>query len=158
MAEKLLEEVLGDALRSQGKTVATAESCCGGLIAHRITNISGSSGYFAGGVVSYSNDAKVRLLGVEVKALDSQGAVSEIVARQMAEGAARQFGADFAVSCTGIAGPTGGTPEKPVGTVWLGATGPSGTTAEVQHFTGDRDAVKSQTADRALQLLLEMIQ
>lgn len=158
MAEKLLEELLGDRLRSRGVTVATAESCCGGLIAHRITNVSGSSAYFAGGVVSYSNDAKMKLLGVEASVLDAHGAVSEPVAKQMADGAVNAFDATYAVSVTGIAGPTGGTDDKPVGTVWLGVTSPSGTHAEVKHFSGDRDGVKRQTADRALELLLEVIE
>ncbi|MFP6584094.1 MAG: CinA family protein [Candidatus Hydrogenedentota bacterium] len=158
MAEKLLEEKLGDRLRSREVTVATAESCCGGLIAHRITNVSGSSAYFAGGVVSYSNDAKMKLLGVEASVLDAQGAVSESVAKQMADGAVKAFEATYAVSVTGVAGPTGGSDDKPVGTVWLGVTSPSGTRAEVKHFSGDRDAVKRQTADRALELLLEVIE
>lgn len=158
MAESLLEESLGDRLRSRNLTVATAESCCGGLIAHRITNVSGSSAYFAGGVVSYSNDAKMKLLGVEAAALDAHGAVSEVVAEQMAAGAVEAFDATYAVSVTGIAGPTGGTKEKPVGTVWFGVSSPKGTRAECQLFSGDRDAVKNQTADRALELLLEIIE
>lgn len=157
MVEELLEERLGDRLRSLGVTVATAESCCGGLIAHRITNVSGASSYFAGGIVSYSNDAKVAVLGVQSTSLQANGAVSEDVAAEMARGACKIFDAEYAASCTGIAGPTGGTPEKPVGLVFIGIAFPDGARVERCVFSGDREAVKCQTADRALELLLEVV-
>ena len=151
------EVELGNRLADLGRTVATAESCCGGLISHRITNVSGSSAYFKGGVVSYSNEAKRKFLGVTKESLGADGAVSEAVAREMAEGARREFDSDYAVAVTGIAGPTGGTPEKPVGLVYISVTGPSGTRIEECRFDGDRDEVKSQTADKALAMLLECI-
>jgi PncC family amidohydrolase len=142
-------------LRASGATLATAESCSGGLIAHRLTNVAGSSAYFLGGVVSYSNDAKVALLGVSEASLAAHGAVSEEVAREMVEGARARFGADYATACTGIAGPSGGTPEKPVGLVYIGVAGPKGTRVERCRFDGDRTRIKEQTADRALGLVLE---
>lgn len=155
MVESTLEERLGERLRSLGVSVATAESCCGGLIAHRITNVSGASSYFAGGVVSYSNDAKMKVLGVQTDSLAAEGAVSERVAAEMARGACTVFNTDYSVSCTGIAGPTGGTETKPVGLVYIGVASPGGDRVERCVFAGDRDAVKRQTADRALELLLE---
>jgi nicotinamide-nucleotide amidase len=152
-----LEETIGDRLRESGGSLATAESCSGGLIAHRVTNVAGSSAYFFGGVVSYSNEAKVSLLGVSKEVLAEHGAVSEAVARQMAEGARSRFGAKYAVACTGIAGPTGGTPDKPVGLVFVGVAGPKGTRVERCQFQGDRARIKDQTADRALSLVLEAL-
>ena len=157
METEILEERLGDRLRSVDVTVATAESCCGGLIAHRITNISGSSSYFAGGVVSYSNEAKMAVLGVQSASLQANGAVSEQVAAEMARGACNTFQTEYAVSCTGIAGPTGGTPDKPVGLVYIGVAFPNAERVEKCIFSGDRDAVKRQTADRAFELLLEVL-
>lgn len=142
-------------MRAKGATLASAESCSGGLIAHRITNVPGSSAYYLGGVVSYSNTAKVALLGVSTDSLNIHGAVSETVAREMAEGVRTRFGADYAVACTGIAGPSGGTPEKPVGLVYIGAAGPRGTTVARYRFDGDRESIKQQTADQALRLVLE---
>ena len=115
-ASDALELRVGARLSASGKTVATAESCTGGLIAHRLTNVSGASDYVVGGVVAYSNAVKVALLGVREDFLASKGAVSEIVAREMAQGVRRRLDADFGVGVTGIAGPSGGTPEKPVGT------------------------------------------
>lgn len=153
-----LEEQVGESLRRIGRTVATAESCSGGLISHRITNVSGSSSYFMGGVVTYSNKAKMELLGVAKPLLEEQGAVSEQVAREMAEGARERFATDYAVACTGVAGPTGGTKEKPVGTVYVAVAAPGGTQVERCHFEGDREEIKQRTADRALAMLLESIQ
>jgi len=152
-----LEEHIGERLRANGQSLATAESCSGGLIAHRLTNVAGSSSYFLGGVVSYSNAAKASLLGVQASSLNAHGAVSEAVAREMAEGARGQFGADWAVACTGIAGPSGGTAEKPVGLVYIGLAGPAGTRVERCQFNGDRMSIKQQTADRALALVLEAL-
>lgn len=156
MSDLSLEERVGLRLAELGVTMATAESCCGGLISHRITNVSGSSAYFAGGVVSYSNEAKVKMLDVEKSSLEKYGAVSDIVAIEMAQGARRAFLADFAVSVTGIAGPTGGSEDKPVGLVYVGVASPTGIRVERCVFEGSRDEVKAQTADRALELLLEV--
>ena len=152
-----LEERLGERLRARAQSLATAESCSGGLIAHRLTNVAGSSAYFLGGVVSYSNAAKESLLGVQPRTLAAHGAVSEGVAREMAEGARAKFGADWAVACTGIAGPGGGTPEKPVGLVYIGVAGLSGTRTEGCQFRGGRMSIKQQTADRALALVMEAL-
>ena len=157
MAGATLEALVGKRLRTLKQRLVTAESCTGGLIAHRLTNISGSSEYFVGGVVTYANDAKMALLGVRAETLATQGAVSEAVAREMAEGARRRFAADHSVACTGIAGPGGGSPEKPVGLVYIGVAGPGGTRAERCQFQGDRMSIKQQTADRALALLLEAL-
>jgi PncC family amidohydrolase len=152
-----LEEEIGERLKLRGQRLATAESCSGGLIAHRLTNVPGSSAYFLGGVVSYGNEAKISLLGVGPRTLAAHGAVSEAVAREMAEGARLRFSADYAVACTGIAGPSGGTIEKPVGLVYIGAAGPDGTRVERCQFSGDRLGIKQQTADRALRLVLEAL-
>jgi nicotinamide-nucleotide amidase len=152
-----LEYELGRRLAASGATLATAESCSGGLIAHRITNVSGSSAYFMGGVVTYSNAAKVRFLGVSQEDLAAYGAVSEPVALAMAQGARSRFGVDWAVAVTGIAGPSGGTPQKPVGLVYIAVAGPGGAAATENRFQGSREEIKAQTAERALGLLLEQV-
>ncbi len=148
---------MGERLRALKRRLATAESCTGGLIAHRLTNVPGSSDYFAGGVVTYANDAKMALLGVRAETLAAHGAVSEAVAREMVEGVRRRLTADYGVACTGVAGPGGGSPEKPVGLVYIGVAGPGGTRIEPCQFQGDRMSIKQQTADRALALLLEAL-
>lgn len=137
-----------------GLTVATAESCTGGLVAHLITQVSGSSGYLLGGVVAYSDAVKVAQLGVPQAVLDAHGAVSAQVARSMADGARARFGADLAVSITGIAGPEGGTPAKPVGLTYLATAGPAGTDVRRVVWTGDRSANKWASAGLALEMLL----
>lgn len=114
-----LSEALHIKLLTQKKTLALAESCTGGLIAHRLTQQAGASGYFLGGIVCYSNASKVDLLGVDPHMLEKEGAVSEAVAWQLAEGALRLFHSDYSLAITGIAGPSGGSPEKPVGMAWL---------------------------------------
>jgi nicotinamide-nucleotide amidase len=152
--EQQLFDLLGD---QDAVTTATAESCTGGNVSGRITRIAGSSAYHQGGIVSYSNDAKAHLLGVPQSVLDNPGAVSEECAKLMAEGAKRQFGATFAVSTTGIAGPSGGTDRKPVGLVYIAVTGPSGTTVEKHHFSGDRAQVIDASTHRALILLVEHV-
>jgi PncC family amidohydrolase len=144
-------------MMEKGLTVSSAESCSGGLLAHRITNVPGSSACFLGGVVSYSNDAKERLLGVPHGVLSAHGAVSEAVAQAMAESARKVFGTDHAVGVTGIAGPAGGTAEKPVGLVYIAVAGPHDTIVTKNFFTGTREAIKEQTADAALELLLEQL-
>jgi PncC family amidohydrolase len=138
----------------RGLTVATAESCTGGLIAKTITDIPGSSGYFAGGVVSYSNEAKRRLLGVPAAVLDAHGAVSAQVAKAMALGARERFGVDLGVSVTGVAGPQGGSPAKPVGLTYVAVS--DGRGVEVRRFVwaGDRAENRERSAQAALELLL----
>jgi nicotinamide-nucleotide amidase len=125
--DKPLAQVLVEALTKSGATVATAESCTGGTIASRITAISGSSAVFQGGVVAYANEVKCRLLGVSEDDLQAHGAVSEPVVRQMATGARERFGTTYALATSGIAGPTGGTAEKPVGTIWIALASEKGT-------------------------------
>ena len=140
-------------LESRGLTLATAESCTGGLIAAALTAIPGSSAVVTRGFVTYSNEAKRDMLGVPWGVLEGYGAVSESVARRMAEGALRQSGANLAVSCTGIAGPGGGTPEKPVGLVFIGAARKGGATQVLRRvFPGDRAAVRAATVEQALAL------
>lgn len=148
-----LEAVLGAMLRERGLTLATAESCTGGFVAHRLTNVSGSSDYFVGSVVSYANAVKVEQLGVDPEALEQYGAVSEPVALQMARGVRRALSADIGISTTGIAGPTGGTPEKPVGTVWLGYADDAGDRAVQLQFTQDRMLNKELFSTSALELV-----
>jgi len=148
-----LEEVLGDQLRSAGRTIASAESATGGLIGHRLTGVSGSSDYFVGSVVAYANAVKRSALGVTAGVLDEHGAVSEPVALQMAEGVRQRLDADVGIATTGIAGPTGGTPEKPVGTVWLGYADEARTRAVKQQFVEDRTLNKELFASAALDLV-----
>lgn len=152
-----LERVVGDRLRDAGHTVAVAESLTGGLVGSRLTDAPGSSDYFDRGFVTYSNEAKLTDLGVSRESLDAHGAVSESVAREMARGARDRAGTTWGISTTGIAGPTGGTDEKPVGLVFVGVAyaGPWGTDssfarAERFVFDGDRDAVKALSATQAL--------
>ena len=133
-------------LRDRSLTVAVAESCTGGYVAHALTNIPGSSEYVAGGVVAYSNRAKMDVLGVLPDALRQHGAVSEEVAAQMAEGVRHRLGADMGLSTTGIAGPDGGTPEKPVGTVWIGYADAGGIEAHRLQLVRDRILNKQLTA------------
>ena len=139
-------------------TVAAAESCTGGEVAHRITAHAGSSAYFLGSLVAYANEAKRDLLGVPAAILATRGAVSAEAARAMADGARRAFRADLAVATTGIAGPGGATPRKPVGLVYLALAGPTGTACAEHHFPGDRTAVVNAAAEAALQLLLRGVE
>lgn len=149
---------LGVALAARGWQAATAESCTGGWIAKAITDVAGSSGWFGSGFVTYSNEAKCRMLGVPVSLLEAQGAVSELVVRAMAEGARRRAGADVAVAVSGIAGPGGGTAEKPVGLVWFGWAAPQGTRAESRRFPGGRDAVRRAGVAHALDGLAALVE
>ncbi len=151
--EDNLEGILVHALAAQGKTLALAESCTGGFIAHRITNVPGASGVLWGGAVSYANTAKIKLLGVKEETIARHGAVSEATAREMAEGARRVGNTDFALSVTGIAGPDGGTPDKPVGTVFAGLAGPLETTVKRFFNPFDRETFKYVTSQQALELL-----
>jgi nicotinamide-nucleotide amidase len=148
-----MESVVGKILVEQGKILVTAESCTGGLIGHKITTMPGSSNYFAGGVIAYSNDLKEKLLGLDPTLLEEHGAVSSEVARAMADGIRTKTGADIGVAVTGIAGPTGGTPEKPVGTVFIGFSTPDETIDIPCHFRGDRWQVQELTAVKSLDLV-----
>jgi PncC family amidohydrolase len=140
-------------LRDRSLTVATAESCTGGWVAKSLTDVAGSSAVFHGGWVTYANAAKVRDLGVDPVLLDSVGAVSREVACAMAEGARQRAGSDYAVAITGIAGPEGGSAEKPVGTVWFAVAGPEGTRPITRWFRGDRDSVRQWATNQALELV-----
>lgn len=143
---------LAEQLSKTGCTVVTAESCTGGWVAKVLTDKAGSSAYVVGGLVTYSNDAKQVLLGVTDASLDNHGAVSEPVVREMVAGALATTGANIAVAVSGVAGPGGGSDEKPVGTVWFAwGSGVGNTEAVVQHFSGDRDQVRRQAVLFALQ-------
>jgi PncC family amidohydrolase len=146
---------IGPLLRERGLTIATAESCTGGLIASLLTDVSGSSDYLRGGVVAYANEVKQGLLGVRAETLASVGAVSRETAIQMAHGVRRMLDVDYALAVTGIAGPTGGTPEKPVGLVYIALAGPGVERCERHVWDRDRVGNKQLTARRALQMLIE---
>lgn len=149
---------VGAALSARGWVLATAESCTGGWVAESVTAISGSSAWFDRGFVTYSNEAKQDMLGVRAATLAAHGAVSEAVVREMAEGALVRSRADVALAISGVAGPTGGTAEKPVGMVWI-AWGRRGgaTQARVFHFSGDREAVRRQSVTAALEGVLSLV-
>jgi len=150
-----IEEEVGSYFIQAGMTLAAAESCTGGLIAHRLTNVSGASAYFLGAVIAYHNSVKHALLGVPEEVLAAHGAVSEETARGMAEGVRRLIGSTYGVAVTGIAGPGGGSAEKPVGLVYIAVARGNGTTVIRRQFPGTRGEIKSQTAEAALNLLLE---
>ena len=155
--EETLAQVVGRALSARGETLSTAESCTGGLIGHLVTAVPGSSGYFLGGIVSYANEVKRDLLGVSSETLETMGAVSAACVREMAEGARRALGTTWAVSVSGIAGPDGGTAEKPIGTVELAVAGPAGTIHRQIRAFGDREQVRLVAAHSALHLLWKQI-
>jgi len=148
-----IAEHLVELLKASGLTCATAESCTGGCVGHAITSVPGSSAVFNGGVISYSNEVKHDVLGVKLETLDAVGAVSAETAAQMAEGARRVLKADLAVSLTGIAGPDGGSAEKPVGLVWFGLATVSGVRTEKAIFRGNRDLIREQAITHALGML-----
>lgn len=145
--------VVGELLGKSGRTLATAESCTGGLIGQMVTDVPGASGYYLGGVVSYANTVKESLLDVPAQLLAAHGAVSDQVAAAMVAGCRKRFGADYAVAVTGIAGPDGGTPEKPVGLVYTALASPNGVSVERQIFPGDRPSVRNRAAVAALNML-----
>ena len=153
-----IEEQVGALLLEQSLTLATAESCTGGLMAHRITNISGSSVYYLGGFVAYAYTAKEKLLGVEHETLLAHGAVSEETAREMAHGVRLRLGAGVGISITGIAGPTGGMPEKPVGLTYVALSARDAELCERHLWRGDRLANKEDSAEAAFRLLLTYLQ
>lgn len=152
------ETRIGPMLRQRVATLASAESCTGGLIGHLVTNVSGSSYYFLGGVMAYSNAVKQNLLGVRAETLETDGAVSASTAIQMARGVCRLLGADYGLAVTGIAGPTGATPGKPVGLTYIALSGPDVERCERHVWDGDRVANKVYSARRALQMLIEHLE
>ena len=144
-------------LGARSATVATAESCTGGMISMWITSVAGSSRHFLGGVCSYSNESKTSLLGVDAGVIAKNGAVSGAVVRAMADGVKKRLNSTWSISVSGIAGPDGGTAEKPVGTVWIGIAGPSTNEERKFNFPGDRQAVREAAAVAAIQFLLEKV-
>jgi nicotinamide-nucleotide amidase len=156
-----LAEEVGRGARAAGWRIVTAESCTAGWIAKALTDIAGSSQWFDSGYVTYSNTAKIRAVGVSARTLAEHGAVSEAVVREMANGALVASGAEMAVAVSGIAGPDGGTAEKPVGTVWFAAASPeaqgAAATSELRQFAGDRDQVRRQAVEHALRLALRLL-
>lgn len=157
MTSPSLEIQIGEILTANNLTLSTAESCTGGLIGHRLTNVPGSSTYFIGGIVAYAYDAKEHLLGVHHNTLYDYGAVSKETAVEMARGARRVFGTDIAVSVTGIAGPGGGLPNKPVGTTWIAISTRHGEEARLFTWQRDREGNKVDSAEAALALVLEYL-
>jgi len=151
--DETLASAVGQRLAAAGETLATAESCTGGLIGKLLTDVPGSSEYYLGGVVAYADDVKQSLLDVPGELLAAHGAVSEQVAAAMAEGCRRRFGSDWALAATGIAGPTGGTADKPVGLVHFALTGPDGTTTQCQQISGTREIVRTRAACAAVNML-----
>jgi nicotinamide-nucleotide amidase len=148
---------LASLLQAQGRMLATAESCTGGMISATCTDLAGSSNWFERGFVTYSNEAKTELLGVDAALVAKHGAVSEEVARAMASGAIGRSRAQVSIAVTGVAGPTGGSAAKPVGTVWFGFALPGRLVSEIRRFDGDRAAVRSAAVRHALQRLLELL-
>jgi PncC family amidohydrolase len=153
-----LEEKVNSLLAERGLTLAVAESCTGGLVSSRITDVAGASKYFEAGFVTYSNRAKAELLHIPAVLVEAKGAVSHEVAQKMAEGVRKAARVDIGLSVTGIAGPSGGSPEKPVGTVFMALAIEGRTIARRHDFSGDRLAIKKQTADEALRLLLDYLE
>jgi PncC family amidohydrolase len=154
---QIIETQVGNLLRQRNLKLAVAESCTGGLIGDRITNVPGSSDYFVGGIIAYAYEAKVKLLGVSWDTLKAYGAVSRETVLEMAAGARRSLETDIAVSVSGIAGPGGGLPNKPVGTTWIGLAAPQGQWARIFCFPGDREQNKSAASEAALVLLLDYL-
>ena len=158
MADTPLEVLIGEIMTQRGLTLAAAESCTGGLVSHRLTNVPGSSVYFLGGVIAYANQTKLELLGVQASTLESHGAVSEVTVLEMASGVRRALHADIGIATSGIAGPGGATPSKPVGLVWIALSAADASTARSAIYPGDRLAVKEQSAQAALQLVLDYLE
>jgi PncC family amidohydrolase len=155
---KPLEVLVGELLSMHKLRLAAAESCTGGLIGHLLTNVAGSSTYYLGSVTAYANEAKIRLLGVSRETLEKYGAVSSETVIEMARGIRKALAADIGISVSGIAGPGGGTPEKPVGTVWIGLSTPQEEFSRHYLWSGNRLAIKEQSAQAALNLLVEFLQ
>ncbi len=153
-----LENQIGELLIRRGLHLAVAESCTGGLIGHRITNVPGSSDYYLGSVTAYAYEAKVRLLGVSWDTLEKHGAVSQETVLEMARGVRQALGAEVGLSVSGIAGPGGGTPDKPVGLTWIGLSAPDQDLAWSYVWQGDRLQVKEHSAEQALHLLVTWLE
>ena len=151
--EEKLEQVVGRMLKDRGETLSLAESCTGGYVSHLVTSIPGSSGYYVGGVVSYANAVKMEELGIPADMLELEGAVSRPVVERMAQGVRDALRTTWSIALSGVAGPDGGTPGKPVGTVWLAVAGPEGVHSAVGHFPGTRDLVIKRSALAALNML-----
>jgi PncC family amidohydrolase len=158
MNQKPIEVIIGELLRRQGLRLAVAESCTGGLVGHRITTVPGSSTYYMGSVTAYAYEAKVRMLGVRWETLEKYGAVSKETVLEMASGVRRALAADIGLSISGIAGPGGGTVEKPVGLTWIGLSARGVDEAWSHIWQGDRLQIKEQTAQEALQLLADFLE
>jgi PncC family amidohydrolase len=152
------EEMIGNLLHRSDLKLATAESCTGGLVSDLLTNVPGASDYYVGGIVAYSNDAKVSMLHVSPTTLQLHGAVSRETVIEMARGVRERLGADIGISVSGIAGPGGGTPEKPVGTTWIGLSTPNGDWARTYLWGGDRRSNKISSAQEALGLIQEYLE
>lgn len=152
-----MEKAIGELLRKRGWTLSVAESCTGGLVSHRLTNISGSSDYFEGGVVSYSRRAKSKQLGIPLKFIERHGAVSSQVAKKMAQGVREAFRTSVGLSTTGIAGPTGGTKRAPVGLVFIALADGTKSVARKERLSGSRLEIKRQAVDRCLRFLHEQL-
>jgi PncC family amidohydrolase len=152
-----LEKIIGDHLRNNGWTLSIAESCTGGLICDRITDVSGSSDYFMGGMVTYSNESKSKHLGVPSKDIKKHGAVSPLVARKMAQGVREAFNTTFGLSTTGVAGPTGGTKRSPIGRVFIGLANGRRTWVWKEDFKGSRRAIKEKATEKALEFLCDRL-
>jgi PncC family amidohydrolase len=152
-----LEKAIGNLLRQKGWTLSIAESCTGGLICDRITDVSGSSDYFMGGMVNYSNESKAKHLGVPSRDITKYGAVSSQVARKMAQGVRKAFGTTFGLSTTGVAGPTGGTKRSPIGRVFIGLTVGRKVWVKKLDLKGNRREIKERATDKALQFFYEIL-
>jgi len=152
-----LEQEIGNLLRQKGLTLGVVESATGGLISHRITNVPGSSDYYKGSVTAYSNEAKIKVIGVKEDTLDKYGAVSYQVAEEMALGGKKVLAVDICLADTGIAGPSGATPEKPVGLFYIGLSNPTGTYTRKHIFRGNREQNKRDAAEAALSWLKEYL-
>jgi PncC family amidohydrolase len=158
MVQQSIEISIGELLRSRALRLATAESCTGGLIGHRLTDIPGSSDYFLGGVIAYANAVKIKALGVNAQTLEEHGAVSRETVLEMASGVRQALASDIGLAVSGIAGPGGGTTEKPVGLVWIGLSAPLVEVARRCMFTGERLSVKEQAAQAAIEMLQDYLQ
>ncbi len=152
-----LDKLIGDHLRNKGCTLSIAESCTGGLICDRITDVSGSSDYFEGGMVTYSNESKAKYLGIPLDDIKKYGAVSPQVAKKMAQGVRKAFGTTFGLSTTGVAGPTGGTKRSPVGRVFIGLANGRKTWVWKQDLKGNRREIKKKASEKALQYFYEIL-
>lgn len=152
-----IEHILGELLTKQKKTLAIAESCTGGLVSNLVTNVPGSSVYFMGGITAYSNQAKIDLLKVPEQVIQEEGPVSRTCAVTMAQNVRRLLRADIGVGLTGIAGPNGGTPEKPVGSVYIAITDGQKTVCKLFRFDGDRLQIKQKASETALKMVKELI-